>query len=389
VPSSELADLGTRALGGVVRGDLGSRVARLMARLGKELSAEGMLVSDPANIRYLTGFAGASTGLLLLPQRRVLITDARYLPHALRTVAAPHLASSHTEVVDQASIADIVGDALPASARLVIEGESLSMAQCTRLEAELPEIELVPTGDIILEQRLVKDIGEIARMRAAAAITDAAVEDLLLAEPLGWSELEISSFLIERLVALGAERAAFEPIAAVGERSALAHSHPSRARLTENMILLLDVGAEVDGYKADLTRTVWWGDLTDEVESAVATVRKAYDAAVAVLRPGVRCRAVDDAAREVLRSHDLEHFMIHPTGHNVGLEIHERPYLGQRYEGELVAGNVVTIEPGVYLPDLGGVRIEDTFVVTDAGPIALTMATPSGQVDRRATAIGQ
>ncbi len=149
------------------------------------------------------------------------------------------------------------------------------------------------------------------------------------------------------------------------------------------MVVLMDFGAEVDGYKADMTRTLWWGELPKDVETAFDAVREAFDAAVGMLKPGVPGEAVDGAARSVLREYDLERFVVHPSGHNVGLEIHERPFLGQHYPGELATGNVLTIEPGVYIPDVGGIRLEDTFVITDSGPVALTTSAHIGRTDRR------
>ena len=253
------------------------------------------------------------------------------------------------------------------------------MSEYTQLTTDLPGVELVPAADIVLGERLVKDAGEIARIRTAGAISDAAVEDLIAAVPVGWSELEIAAFLLERMTELGAERAAFEPMVATAERSALAHSRPSRERLEEDMILLIDFGAEVDGYKADMTRTLWWGELARNLSVAVDAVRKAYDAAVGQLNPGVPLEAVDSAARSVLKEHDLEQFVIHPSGHNIGLDIHEYPFFSQHYRGELATGNVVTVEPGVYIPGVGGTRLEDTFVVTDSGPVALTMSPRGGQ----------
>jgi len=268
---------------------------------------------------------------------------------------------------------------LPKSAKMVIEENNMVMSQYTQLTTDLPGVELVPADDIVLEDRLVKDAGEVARIRAAGAISDAALEDLIAAVPIGWSELEIAAFLVERMTALGAERAAFEPMVATAERSALAHSRPSRERLEKDMILLIDFGAEVDGYKADMTRTLWWGELDRNVSIAVDAVRRAYDAAVEKLNPGAPPESVDNAARAVLREHKLEQFVIHPSGHNIGLDIHERPFFSQHYRGELATGNVVTIEPGIYIPGVGGIRWEDTFVVTDSGPLALTMSLRGGQ----------
>jgi Xaa-Pro aminopeptidase len=342
-----------------------------------------MLVTSAANIRYLTGFTGVSTGLLLLPDRVVLLADGRYRIRALRTVSAPHLSHNRADIIDPHERTDMIRRFVSKSGRLAIEEDNVSIAEFNRLRADLPGVELVPARDMVLEDRLIKDSGEIARIRAAGAISDAAFEDLLAAEPLGWSELEVAAFLLERMKDIGADRAAFEPIVATGQRSALAHSRPSRDRLQENMIVLIDFGAEVDGYMADMTRTLWWGELPNSLLAAFDAVQEAYDAAVGMLRPGIPIEAVDGAARRVLRDHELEQFVVHPSGHNVGLEIHERPFLAREYSGELATGNVLTVEPGVYIPDVGGIRFEDTFLVTDSGPVALTTATHNGRTEQR------
>jgi Xaa-Pro aminopeptidase len=344
-----------------------------------------MLVSSAANIRYLTGFTGASTGLLVLPDRVALMTDGRYRTRALHTISAPQLAHAGADVIPPQLAASTVRGALRRGGRLVIEADNVTMAEYTRLAGELSGYELLPAEDIVLQQRLIKDAGEIARIRAAAAITDAALEELIAAEPVGWTELETAEFIWQQMIAIGADRAAFEPIVATAERTALAHSRPSRARIVENTLVVMDFGAEIDGYKADLTRTVWWGELPGELGEYHTAVQRAYQAAVARLTPGTSRDAVDAAARDVLAEHDLEGFIVHPSGHNLGLEIHERPFLGQGYPGELAAGNVVTVEPGIYIPDVGGIRLEDTFLITSHGPIALTAQRHMGRIDRRRT----
>lgn len=347
-----------------------------------EFSAQAMLVTDHANVRYLTGFAGVAARLLLLPDRVLLMTDGRYRTEALRTISAPHLSHNRTDVLLPDEWIATITRALSPAPRLVVEGDSMSVADFNSLRVALSGVELIPAGDIVLEERVIKDSGELARIRAAGAISDAAFDDLLAAEPLGWSELEVASFLVERMREIGADRAAFEPIVATGERSALAHSRPSKHRLAEDTIVLIDFGAEVDGYKADMTRTLWWGDPPKDLTVAFDAVLEAYGAAVRMLRPGVRVGSVDEAARGVLRERGLEQFVVHPSGHNIGLDIHEQPFLTPTHSGELAVGNVLTVEPGVYIPDRGGLRLEDTFVVTDRGPVALTTATRSGLIRR-------
>lgn len=340
-----------------------------------------MLVSSPANVRYLTGFVGASAGVLVLPDRLVLFTDSRYRLEALRTVGAPYLGQDATDVASSRERDAVIQEALEPGATLAIESDAISLAEHAKVERALPGVKLLATEDVLLAQRLVKDAGEIARITAAAALSDAALQDLIAAEPLGWSERSISKFLHERLTDFGVSAPAFEIIATTGLRTALPHCVPSGQRLEEGECLLVDFGAEVEGYKADMTRTLWWGKASRRLEAVADAVREAYDAAVAMLEPGVEYPAVDHEVRRVFRGHGLESYVTHPAGHNIGLEIHERPFFGTHHIGVVAAGNVVTIEPGVYLPDVGGVRLENTILVTQEGPVPLTVSRQFGQIE--------
>jgi Xaa-Pro aminopeptidase len=364
-------------------GNVGTRVARLRQRLDESFSAEAMLVSSPANIRYLTGFTGGSTGLLVLPDALVLFTDNRYRLRALQTVSAPHLSHNVVEVVAASAYSGTLPEAVSIPKRLAVEADVLSWSQQTRLAETLAGVELVPTEGVLLADRLVKDAGEIGKMRAAAAISDAAFEELVTAEPIGWTEREIAAFLLERMIELGADDAAFEFIATTGANAAVPHAVCTKQRLGEGTGLLVDFGAEVGGYKADMSRTIWWGQPPDELQRMWDAVRRAHEAGWRAIQPGVSYGEVDAAARRSLAGDGLDEYFTHPTGHNVGLEIHERPYFAAGVEAPLACGHVVTVEPGVYLPGVGGVRIEDTFLVTEEGAVALTQARHGGSYQRQ------
>jgi len=364
-------------------GNVATRVARLRQRLDESFSAEAMLISSPANIRYLTGFTGGSTGLLVLPDAIVLFTDNRYRLRALQTVSTPHLSHNVVEVVAASVYSGTLPESVSMPKRLAVEADVLSWSQQTRLAESLAGVELVATEGVLLAERLVKDAGEIGRMRAAGAISDAAFEDLVTAEPIGWTEREIGAFLLERMLELGADDAAFEFIATTGANAAVPHAVCTKQRLGEGTGLLVDFGAEVGGYKADMSRTIWWGRPPDELLRMWDAVLRAYEAGWRAILPGVSYAEVDAAARGSLAGDGLDEYFVHPTGHNVGLEIHERPYFASGVDAPLACGNVVTVEPGVYIPGVGGVRIEDTFLVTEEGAVALTQARHAGSYQRQ------
>jgi Xaa-Pro aminopeptidase len=368
------------ALPGIRSSDLRSRLTWLRSALSTSLGVDAILVTDPANIRYLTNFAGASAGVLVSADVQILLTDGRYRALAHQTVVAPHVVAANIEVVISRDPGAVIRDHLSASARVAIEADHMSVADFDRLGADLGEVTLVPVSNALADARLVKDAGELARIRAAAAITDAALEDLVAAEPIGWTERAVATFLAGRVVALGADAPAFEPIVASAERTAVPHARPGRHRIETGQIVLVDFGSEVDGYKADLSRVLWWGDIAPRLAAGYDAVQHAYREAVAALQVGVTPGEIDERARAVLREYDLEQFMIHPSGHNLGLEIHETPFLHSIYDGRLAAGNTITVEPGIYIPDLGGIRIEDTFVLTDSAAVPLTMSACGGAI---------
>lgn len=346
---------------------MSERAERVRRRLAGEHGVEALLVADPANVRYLTGFTGhAVGGLLLLPDRLLLGVDGRY-----RAEAEGHDA----EVVGHDEVAGAVRGAVE---RVAVEADHLTLAEHARLADRLAGVELVPTEGVVLAERLVKDEGEIALVRAAAAISRRAFDDLEAAEPVGWTEREIATFLVRRMEEHGADGAAFDTIALVGERTAAPHAEPSQARLEDGACLLVDGGARLDGYRADMTRTLWWGTLRDDLAAVVEATRAAYDAALPLLVPGTPYADVDAAVREAYRERDLEQFVVHPCGHNIGLDVHEQPYFARRFDAELAAGHVVTLEPGAYAPGLGGARHENTIVVTADGPVELTGAAAAG-----------
>jgi Xaa-Pro aminopeptidase len=261
-------------------------------------------------------------------------------------------------------------------ARVGLEADHVTWARKRELAARwLPGAKLVPTTDLVERLRLVKDPGELARIEAAAAIADQALGNVLPSLRERPTESEFGLALDFEMRRLGADDVSFETIVAAGPNGAKPHARPSGRRIEKGELIVLDFGALVDGYHSDVSRTVCVGPPVGPVlERMVEAVTASQAAGVAAVHAGVEAKAVDEACREVLRGYGLEDAFLHGTGHGVGLEIHEAPSVNAVSVASLATGQVVTIEPGVYLPEHGGMRIEDTVVVTNEGCLPLTHA---------------
>jgi Xaa-Pro aminopeptidase len=229
----------------------------------------------------------------------------------------------------------------------------------------------VPRGGVVEKLRMVKSEEELAAIRESVRTNSQALHASLKQMKPGMSEAELAAEIDYQMRKLGAEKPSFDTIVASGERSALPHAHPTRAAI-ESGVLLIDMGAFQNGYASDMTRTFFVGSAPRKVAQLYKAVLEAQLAAIDVVRPGVKASAVDRAAREVLKAHGLEKAFMHSTGHGLGLEIHEPPRLGKKEKTKLEAGMAITIEPGAYVENVGGVRIEDTVVVTATGCEILT-----------------
>jgi Xaa-Pro aminopeptidase len=331
---------------------------------------DGLLLTGLPNIRYLTGFSGSSALLVVTPRDLVLITDFRY----------------------QTQVADEVGDL----ARIVVEPSSLWTGLWQQL-AQLSAVQVLgfetahilhrdfqrlneaggrwqwrPTADLVESLRERKDATEIARISTAADVATTALERTLPQVRVGLSELAVAGILERELRNAGSEGFAFQSIVASGPRSALPHAHSSARELASGDFLLMDFGAVVDGYCSDLTRTVVVGTASEEHRSVYDIVRVANERGAAGVRAGMTGRDADALARDYIEAAGFGPLFGHSLGHGIGLEVHEAPRLARTAEGVLAEGAVVTIEPGVYRPGWGGVRIEDDVVLDANGPRVLT-----------------
>ncbi len=352
--------------------EVAARADRVRAGFG-EAGVDALLVTDLSNVRYLTGFTGSAGRLLVTADGMLLSTDGRYAVQAPEQMAAAGVAG---EVHVATTLAEQDGALASAAgtARLGLEAASVTWAAQRRLTAEPWTAELIATEGVVEAVRRVKDAGEVARLARASAIADAAlatVAPMLLEQP---TEVEVGFALDTEMRRLGANGVSFETIVAAGPNGARPHHRPGDRTIVEGDLVVIDFGALVDGYHSDMTRTFMVGELTETQRRMLDVVTEAQAAGVAAVRAGVEAKAVDAACRDLIDAAGWAEAFGHGTGHGVGLVIHEDPRVARTSTATLEAGNVVTVEPGVYLPDHGGVRIEDTVVVTDEGCTTITLA---------------
>jgi Xaa-Pro aminopeptidase len=331
------------------------RQAALRVALNEE-GVDALLVTHLPNIRYLTGFTGSAALLLLRADGTTLITDFRY------AIQAPGEAGEAAAVeIDQKSVWDRLGRVLAAApvGTLGIEAQALTVRDAERVGG-LTRARLVPTVDLVERLRAVKSPEEVAAIRAAAALAQEALAEVLPTVRPGLTEVEVGAALEAALRRRGSQWHPFPTIVASGPRAALPHARTSARTIAAGEWLLLDFGAQVDGYCADLTRTMVVGARADERQRTVyELVRAAQRRALEHLRAGMSGREGDALAREVIAARGFGEAFGHSLGHGLGLEVHEAPRLAPTAEAPLPLHAVVTVEPGIYLPGWGGVRLED------------------------------
>jgi Xaa-Pro aminopeptidase len=341
------------------------RTAELLPQAGIDL----LLVSNLVNVRYLTGYTGSNGIALVGADTRTFITDFRYVEQA-----AEQVDSAFDRRRAPLELLEAVEEALPGGAvALGFEDAHLSVRQHARLRELLPErVQLVGVDGLVERQRAVKDPDELDRIRSAASIADTAFERLIGGGLVGRTERQLALELEQEMRLLGAQRPSFDSIVAAGPHGALPHATPREVEIARGQLVVFDWGAELDGYCSDCTRTVAAGELGNEAKAVYQLVLEAQLAGLEAVEAGVAARDADAAARAVIDGGGHGDQFGHGLGHGVGLEVHEGPRLSQRSDAELRAGNVVTVEPGVYIAGQFGVRIEDLVVVTDGGREILT-----------------
>lgn len=331
---------------------------------------DGLLVTSAANVRYLSGFSGSSALLFVTPRDTVLITDFRY-----QTQAAEEVGSIARVVIESQSLWTGLWQNLAQLAYVEIAGfESAHLVHrdFQRLLEAGSRWQWRPTMDLVETLRERKDDSELTHIRAAVAAAERALELALPRMCVGMTELEIAGELEAALRQAGSDGFAFPSIVASGENAALPHARPSSRRLARGDFLLLDFGARVDGYCSDITRTFVAGPPTSEQRDVYEVVLEANQRAVRAVRAGMTGRDADAVARGYIQDRGFGDLFGHSLGHGIGLEVHEAPRLAKTADGPLVEGAVVTVEPGIYRPGWGGVRIEDDVHLSAGGAQVLT-----------------
>jgi Xaa-Pro aminopeptidase len=338
-----------------------------------EQSIDALLISQPENRSYLSGFTGSAGVLCISADLALIATDFRYYQQV--GIEAPRF-----ELVKVTStFADVLSELLARQPlrRLGFEADHATFAEAQEWMQAAPEQEWVPTKGVVMEMRAVKDANEIESLRQAIRLTDEALAATLTQAAEGMTERHLA-WLIESYVRThGSPSVSFEIIVAAGPNGARPHARASDGALPTGVPIVIDMGARMDGYCADLTRTVCIGQPGEPERfwSIFNTVLRAQQAAEAAIQPGRTGKEVDAVARNLIAEAGYGEYFGHGLGHGVGLAVHELPRLSRLATAPLAAGNVVTVEPGIYLPDWGGVRIEDVVLVTEDGVEVLTKAS--------------
>lgn len=330
--------------------------------VANEVGADLILVSEMVTIRYISGFTGSEGALIVSADGATLLTDSRY------TLQAAAEAKECSQAGMKGKLEGIVGLIKDSGcSRVAFESEEMSVAFYNQLTAALENVELIPLGDQLERLRQIKDPEEIEFIAASAALASAAFEEILPLIVPGVSERKLSMELEFAMKRRGADEKAFDFIVASGERGALPHGAASDRLLQPGELVTFDFGACLRGYNSDETVTVAIGAPQPDLLAIYNVVKTAHDLAMEAVKPGVICAGLDAIARGHITDAGYGDYFGHGLGHGVGLKVHEKPVVSGRSKDSLLAGMIITIEPGIYIPGLCGVRIEDLILVTESG----------------------
>ncbi|MQB00320.1 MAG: M24 family metallopeptidase [Actinobacteria bacterium] len=345
------------------------RVEKVRGRLGEE-GIDALLVTDLTNVQYLTGFTGTNGQVLVAADGALFLSDTRYEARAGMLVRNAEI------VIYPLNLWDVLKDRVTSLGitRLGVEAAEMTLSTRDTLAERLDGVELVPTKKVVEQIRRAKEPAEVELLERAVRVADEAFDWLLDNLVPGMRERQIALDLEIRMRRRGADAVSFEPIVAAGPLSAHIHHSPSDREIEKGDIVLLDFGCKVEGYCSDMTRSVVVGPATDAQKETYELVLEAQLRGIEASTVGRSCREVDAAARDVIGAAGRADEFGHGLGHGVGLDIHEEPRMNREAKDSLVENDVVTVEPGLYVVDFGGIRIEDCVVVTAAGPRVLTTA---------------
>lgn len=341
---------------------LAERLKRLCAKI-QQKQAGGYLVCNPQDQYYLTGFDGEDGAVLVLPRAVYLLTDGRFAE------AAEQQAPWARAIIRKESISAALAKLMRKHRvdKLAFDPDSLYYGQHTAIRKAISPTRLVPAPSLLSEMRLLKDESEIQAIERAAVVAEQAFSAAVQNIRLGMTEQQLAANILHEMLDRGASDASFPIIVAEGPNSSLPHARPGSRQIKAGSMVLIDWGATVDHYRSDLTRVIFIRRIPPRFKRVYQAVLDAQLQAIDAIRPGKPLRDVDAVARKCLKKAGLEKKFTHGLGHGIGLDIHEQPALGPRGKRLLEPGMVITIEPGVYLPGVGGVRIEDDLLVTEQG----------------------
>jgi Xaa-Pro aminopeptidase len=338
------------------------RLQQLRAQFAA-LRIDAFLLTFPQHLRYISAFTGSAGVGFISEERATLATDGRYASQVREQTRGWKVLITQGSLFEKLNAQKLLKPGM----RVGFDGNTVLFAQYQALKKMFPRVKFLPKVDVVEKLAAVKDDTELLKIRRAVEITDTTFAEILPMVKPGVAELDLAAEISYRQRRHGAESDAFESIVASGERSALPHGRATSKKLASGDLLTLDFGAVYEGYHSDMTRTVAVGKLKPEAKKIYGVVRSAQQAALDSARAGMKARDLDAVARGVIRKAGYEKYFRHSLGHGIGLQIHEQPRISILSTAVLAPGNVITVEPGIYVPQLGGVRIEDDVIVGSDG----------------------
>ncbi len=344
-----------------------NRISKLREKLA-EHALDAFLITSYENYRYFSGFTGSNCALIITKNACFALTDGRY------DIQIREQAKGFDVVIISRTMHEHIADVLSAHERVGYETQKITDFELRNLSSACDGVELIPCPDFGEAIRMVKDEVEISAVRRAVKCSDNAFAAFVKSIKRGMTEREAAALLEYEMARRGSRAPAFETIAASGLRSAMPHAEPTDFKIEDNSLMTFDFGAKVCGYMSDITRTLHIGTPSNELSNLWELVFEVQQKCVSHARPGMRARELDEYQRSLFAAHNMDKYIMHSLGHGVGLAIHEAPTVSKRSETVLSENMVITIEPGLYIKDLGGVRIEDTVLITKDGAEALTQS---------------
>ena len=338
--------------------------------LFKKSNIDVLLVTEINHVRYLSGFTGSNGIVILAPPRSYFLTDFRYTVQAHKEVKNCQIIIASRQLITELPQSPAFSHSK--GVRVGVEADFVSLSLLEKLKELLPSAKFISTTQLIESLSIVKDNDEISRVKKAVKIADRAFSEILDQLKPGIKEKDVALEIEYKMKSLGAENPSFDTIVASGQRSSMPHGRASDKRLRKGDFVTLDFGCLYRGYASDITRTVVLGKATEKQKKVYNTVLSAQKAACKAVKPGMACSRLDGVARDMIMKAGYGDYFGHGLGHGLGMLVHDRPVLSPQSNDILEPGMIVTIEPGVYIPNWGGVRIEDDVLVTSAGGQILT-----------------